>query len=131
MSSPQIFMTDVAYPELTEIEIAFKTVIWTPMIKAGEIWLEGAVPFLALPVIKQLDEFTIEQISDALFNQIIVFIDVNAIKLKNAQMQAKWTTEAEALSLIATEQGADSDAYKKALSDAATDFANWIHTGPK
>lgn len=124
-------MTDSAYAPLTEAENLFKTLIWTPMITAGEMWIEGYVPFLALPVIKQLDEFAIKEITDAMFNQLVLFIDVAAIKLVNIELQSKWTTASESLALISQEQGVNSDAYKHALSTAETDFANWVRTGPK
>lgn len=100
------------------------------MIRAGEIWIEGAVPFLALPVIKQLDEAAINAITDAIFSQVILFIDVNAIRFINPILQSKWTGASESLALIAQEQGEESDAYKQALSVASSDFSRWIHTGP-
>lgn len=123
-------MTTSAFPVLTDIENAFKTVVWEPMVLAGEVWIEGAVPFLNLPVIKQLDEAAIQGITDAVFYQIITFIDVTAIKFVKAELQNKWSTASESLALIAQEQGATSDAYKQALAVATTDFAQWIHTGP-
>lgn len=122
-------MTDSAYPLLTQIEQAFKSVIWDPMIKLGEVWVEGQVPFLALPIIKQLDEFVIQEITDSIFNHFILFVDVSAIRLINPVLQSKWSTVAESLALIAEEQGETSDAYKQALALAATDFAKWVHTG--
>lgn len=123
-------MTDSAYPVLTEIEQAFKTIVWNPLITTGEAWIEGQVPFLALPVIKQLDEFAIQEITDAIFNQVIIFIDVTAIRLVNPVLQGKWAVASESLALISQEQGVNSDAYKQALATAAADFAKWVHTGP-
>lgn len=99
------------------------------MIQAGEKWLEVEVPFLDLPVIKQLDEATLNAVLDALFNQIVLMIDVTAIKFVNQELQTKWSAASEALGLIAQEQGPTSDAYKQALSVAAADFSNWVHTG--
>lgn len=101
------------------------------MIQAGEVWIEGAVPLLTLPVIKQMDEEVIHLVTDAIFNHIVTLIDVTAIRLVNPILQSRWETASESLSLIALEQGADSDAYKKALADSATAFARWVHTGPE
>lgn len=123
-------MTTSAYPVLTEFENAFKTLVWTPLIKTGEAALEGAVPFLGFPIIKQLDEAVLNAVADALFYQLITFIDVTAIRLVNTELQSKWALASESLALIAKEQGANSDAYKNALSVAAADFASWVHTGP-
>jgi Flp pilus assembly pilin Flp len=98
-------MTTSAFRPLTEAENIFKQVIWTPMIMAGEVWIEGAVPFLDLPVIKQLDEATISALTDAIYNQLVTLVDVTAIKLVSTDLQNKWTSASEALALIAQEQG--------------------------
>lgn len=123
-------MTTSAYKPLTQVENAFKQIVWTPMVKAGEVWIEGAAPFLALPVVKELDEMAISALTNALFDWLTTLIDIDAIKLVNAEMQARWEQASESLSIIAEEQGVTSDAYKKALQDAAADFAHWVHTGP-
>lgn len=126
-------MTTSAYPALTAAENAFKTIIWTPLIKTGELALDGVqagIPLIDLSVFEDLEDDAINAITDAIFNQIVLFMDVTAIKIKNAQLQSKWTTASESLALIAQEQGSTSDAYKQALSQAATDFGNWVHTGP-
>jgi hypothetical protein len=123
-------MGTVVSQPLSDAEQVFKSLIWDPMIKAGEIWFEGAVPFLDLPVIKQIDEFALQELTDALFNQLVIFVDVTDIRLMNPVLQSKWSSASEALTLIGKEQGVGSDAYKQALSTAATDFANWVHTGP-
>jgi len=125
-------MTTSAYPTLTQAEIAFKEVVLIPLIKAGELWLDGMqapIPVLNFPALEGLEDVAIEAIFDQIFSRIILFIDVTAIRLKNAQLQSKWESSSEVLSLIAQEQGASSDAYKKALSQAASDFAAFVHTG--
>lgn len=123
-------MTTSAYRPLTQVEQVFKQLIWTPMIKAGEVWIEGAVPFLALPVVKTLDEMAIEALTDAIFNQVVMLIDVTAIKLINVELQSKWASVSQTLAIIAQEQGVTSDVYQKALKEAADDFTAWVHTGP-
>lgn len=100
------------------------------MITAGEMWLETQIPFLALPVIKQLDEATINAITDALFEQIILFIDLATLKLTKNVLQNKWALATGELSSIAKQKGVESDDYKKALKIAADDFAKLVHTGP-
>jgi hypothetical protein len=126
-------MTTSAYRPLTDAENAFKIIVWTPLIKMGEVALAGveaSIPVLDLPVFQDLEDDAINAITDALFNQIVLFIDVTAIKLVNAELQTKWATASEALALIAQEQGANSSAYQTALQAAASDFAAFVHTGP-
>jgi hypothetical protein len=126
-------MTTIAYAPLTTAETVFKTLIWTPLVVTGEVALDGlqaGLPVLDLGIFQGLEDDAIQAITDAIFNQLVLFIDVTAIKLVNAELQNKWAVASESLALIAQEQGVDSDAYKNALSTAATDFASWIHTGP-
>lgn len=126
-------MTTVAYAPLTQAEQVFKTLIWDPMIKAGEVWIAGAeatLPILDLPVIQGLEDDVLGIITDAIFSKLVLFIDITTIKLVNAELQSKWSTASESLAIIAQEQGATSDAYKKALAESAADFAAWVHTGP-
>ena len=88
------------------------------MIRAGETYIEGYVPFLALPVIKQLDEAAIGAITDALFNQLVLFVDVTAIQLINSAHQSAYDQASEQLVIIAQEKGLDSDDFKKAQATA-------------
>lgn len=111
-------MTTVAFRPLSEAEQIFKSVIWDPMLLAGEIWLEATVPFLDLPVIKQIDESLIGDLTDAVFNYIVLIVDVEAIKLVNAARQSAYDTASLKLKVIAQNEGVNSDAYAKAR-DAA------------
>ncbi len=123
-------MTTSAFPILTDVENAFKMIVWTPLVKSGEVWIEGQAPFLALPVIRNMEEGLVNLLTDALFNWLVTQIDVAAIVLVNAERQAKWSSANEKLAIIAADSGVDSDAYKKALADAAADFALMVHRGP-
>ncbi len=123
-------MTTIAFRPLTAVENAFKLIVWTPLVKSGEIWIEGQAPFLALPVVRNLEEGLVNLLTDAIFNWLITQLDVAAIVLVNAERQAKWSSANEKLAIIAVDSGVDSDAYKKALTDAAADFALMVHRGP-
>ena len=124
-------MTDTSSNKaLTQAEHAFKTIVWDPLIIAGETWLEASVPLLEVPILKGAAELAIKELTDALYKQIVLFIDVAEIKLKQAALQSKWELMAESLGIIADEQGDNSDAYKTALAKAADEFSQFIHTGP-
>lgn len=122
-------MGTVAYRQLTAAETIFKNLIWTPMIMAGEVWIEGAVPFLALPVIKQIDEEAIKLLTDAIFNQFVLVTDITAIKLVNAVHQSAYNNAQEKLAVIADEQGVNSDAFKKEQDVALAALAKFSHIG--
>lgn len=111
-------MTNVAYKPLSAAERIFKDLIWTPGVLAGELAIEGAVPFFALPVIKNIEEGVVNALSDWFFNQFILLIDVTAIRLVNAAHQAAYDSASLQLKVIAYDNGIDSDEFKKAR-DAA------------
>lgn len=97
------------------------------MITAGENWLEVEVPFLELPVIKQLDEAVINEITDALFNYVILVIDVTAIKLVNTIHQSAYDTASLKLRVIAQNEGINSDAYKQAREAELAAQSTWTN----
>lgn len=111
-------MTEVAFKPLSAVEKVVYDILWTPMLKAGELWIEGAVPFLALPIVKQVDEAVLKLLTDALFHQLVLFIDVQAIRLVNAEHQKLYDSASLKLKIVLLESGADSDAYLQAR-DAA------------
>lgn len=126
-------MTTSANSTLTAVEQAFKAIVWDPMVKAGEIWIAGAeagIPVLDFPIVQGIEDHIIEALTDYCFQQLVLFVDVTYIKLKNESMQSSWAGAAESLSIIAQEKGLGSDEWKKALATAASDFSQWVHTGP-
>lgn len=114
-------MGTVAFKPLTTAEQIFKSVIWDPMIKAGEVWLAGAeasVPFLNLPIVQELEDHEIEAVADWAFRNLVLAVDVESIALVSPERQSAYASASEALKLIAMEQGTDSNAFKKAEADA-------------
>jgi hypothetical protein len=126
-------MSTLAFQPLTDVEQAFKTIVWTPLITAGEIYLDtlqAPIPVLDLPFIQDLEKDALNALTDYLFNQFVLFIDVTAIKLVKAEQQNAWANASAQLSIIASQQGVNSDAYKSALATSAADFAKFVHDGP-
>lgn len=122
-------MGTVAYRPLTVAEQVFKDLLWTPGIRAGELALEGAVPFLAFPVINAIEDVVIDAISDYLFNQFITLIDVTAIKLVNAAHQAAFDRASITLKIIAHDKGIDSPEFQKAREDAKLALSQFVRFG--
>lgn len=110
--------TSVSAP-LTQAEHIFKTVIWDPMLKAGETWIEGQVPFLALPVVKQIDEALIQDLTDALYAQIVLMVDIVTLKLIDTRRQSAYDTASLELAVIAQEKGIHSAEFEKTIAAAA------------
>lgn len=122
-------MSDVAFKPLTEAEKLFKELVWNPGVALGEKALEGYVPFFTLPVIRSLEEGTINLISDWLYSQFVLAIDITAIKFVNAEHQAAYEKASLQLKIIAHESGVDSDAFRKATEDAKASLASFVHFG--
>lgn len=123
-------MTTSAFPILTSVEQVFYDLIWTPMFTAGENWLEVEVPLLDLPIVKQLDEAGLKVLSDAIFQQLTLFIDVSAIKLVNAARQNAYDNASLQLKIVAQTNGINSDAYKAQLAStlaAMSKFTDIAH----
>lgn len=126
-------MTTSAYPTLTTVEQAFKTIVWDTLVKTSEVALasvEATIPIIDTTVFQGLEDDAIQAITDAFFSYLVTLIDVASIQLVNASLQSKWQTASESLSIISQEQGVSSSAYQQALAQAASDFASWVHTGP-
>ena len=120
-------MSTSVFQNLTDAEQIFKDLIFMPMIMAGEIWLESSLPALALPVIKQIDEAFIMAFADALFQQIVMLIDITAIKLINGELQTAWDTASFKLRVIAQEHGIKSPEYIAARENAKIEFSKFTN----
>ena len=120
-------MTTTAYPALTEAEQLFYSLCWQPMITAGENWLEIQAPFLELPVIKQLDEGTIQILTDGIYSWLCQVVDIEAIKLVNSARQSAYDSASLQLKVVAAESGVNSDAYQTALAAAIKAQSSWTN----
>lgn len=122
-------MTTSAYAPLTASEQVFKDLIWTPMVLAGETWIEGAVPALAFPILKQLDEAAISAITDWVFNSLMLVIDVAAIRLVNSAHQSAYDTASLQLKIVVQEKGINSNEYIQARQAALTALSQFTRFG--
>lgn len=122
-------MTTSAYKPLTAAEQIFKDLVWDPGIKTGELALEGVVPFFALPVVSTLEEGVINELSDWLYNQFVLLVDVTTIRLVNTILQAAYEDSSIGLAVLAQEKGIDSDEFKTARIQALADLSSFTRFG--
>jgi len=120
-------MSGGTFPVLTEIEQVFYDIVWRPLIVTGETYLEGVAPFLALPVVKQLDESVINGLTDALYHQLVLLVDISAVQLIDPIRQAAYEKASEQLVIVATEKGVNSSDYQQAKAQALADFSQFVH----
>jgi len=111
-------MTTSVSPTLTQAEQIAYDLFWKPMIDAGKAALFVAVPELNAPILGTIDNAIIDVISNVVFNQLRLFIDVTEIKFVSAAHMKAYTTENLKLALIAKQDGVNSNAYQteKAVS---------------
>jgi hypothetical protein len=122
-------MTTTAYPSLTHAQQVFKDLIWTPMVKAGETYIEGVLPILAVPVIKQLDEALIGAITDWAFRNLMLIMDVQAIKLVNSAHQSAYDSASLQLKIVAIDHGINSNEYLEACTKASAALSRFTRFG--
>ncbi len=115
-------MTTGVTGKLSQAEQDFYQFIYEPAVKIGEGALAAAAPILANPILEGIDNEVINLVADAIFQRIKLLVDVTSIKLIDAKAESKFTSESEALAIMATEQGVESDAYKAARAQALKDF---------
>jgi hypothetical protein len=116
-------MTTSAFKPLTTAEKIFKDLVWDPMLKAGEKWLEGAVPFFSLPVVSSLEESVAQELSDAFYTQMCLLIDISVIKLVDEQHDKAFRDAATKLHLVADQYGPNSEEFQKENENAKSALA--------
>jgi len=122
-------MSDTDFPPLTQAEQLFYDVAWLPLLRAGEVWLEGQVPFLNIPGVKDVDEAVLKAVADYIFDQLRLVLDVTAIKFVDAAHEAAYEKSSVTLKLISMEKGRASPEYEEARKHAEEEFALYLRFG--
>lgn len=122
-------MIDSAYKGLTEVEQIFKSLVWDTALTAGETALIAQVPFLGLPIVRTITHWMVTSVSNWIYSALVLFVDVEAIKLVNAIHQAEYDSASEQLKIIAIDKGINSDDFKKARDDAKVALSRFTNIG--
>jgi len=121
-------MTTSVNPPLTQAEQIFKTLIWDPMIAAGERWLaaeEAPIPVLAL--FDGLEDAAIQAIADWTFGKLVLWVDVTSLQLMNAAHNAAYTAAFVNLIAISEKSGIQSQEYIDAQNAALAALSQFTH----
>ena len=113
-------------PALIEAETLFGELVWTPGIKALQLNAEVELPFLGFPVVRTIFEGVTGLISSQIYKQLILLVDISAIKLVNEAHQKAFDTESLRLKVIAHEKGIDSDEFLKARETAVAALSAFV-----
>ncbi len=119
-------MSNSAIPSLTVAENIFKDLVWDPLLMMGETALFVAVPALDWPILGTIDRAILGEVSDWIFHQIVLIIDVTVIKFVNAEHQAAFDTAQEKLFVVATDYGPTSTQFLEARDAAAKALAQFV-----
>lgn len=107
----------MALPELHEAEELFKGSVWDTLVDFGLSALFAEIPFLGLPVIRDLIKWVIHKFTNTLYTALTEILDLKYVVLKNLGLQKKFTEIALRLKGIAIEHGIDSEEFKNAREE--------------
>ena len=122
-------MTDTATPALDTAERIFKSLIWDNAVSGALVALFTYCPYLAVPPLKQIISGVGRMATDGLFKFLKLFVDVSAIKLKNAVAQHEYDNASVRLMIVAIEKGVDSEEFRKANEADKAALAKFVHFG--
>ena len=120
-------MSESVSRPLTVAEQIFHDIIWNPLIMAGETALFTWAPILNAPVLGDIDKGVISVVSDYLFSQLVLFVDVTAIKFIDPAHQSAYDSASEALKIIAQEKGITSAEFLAAQAAAIKAMQSFVH----
>jgi hypothetical protein len=106
--------TSTGNKTLSLIEQLFYTLVWQPGVTAGVLALDVAVPALNLPVVHQIEDVVLDQLSSWLYAQFVMYIDVTTIKLQNQAHQSAYEQASVNLITVAQANGVNSQEYQDA-----------------
>lgn len=122
-------MTTSAYQGLTTAQTVFKDLVWTPLITVGKTALKTELPFLGLPVISTVFNGIVGLISDWIFNQMALGMDLTAIKLVNSEHQSAYDSASIQLKVVAHDKGVNSPEYAAAKQKAMEALSKFTEFG--
>lgn len=122
-------MSEIAFKPLTAIENIFKSLVWDNVVSTYTAYVFVQVPFLNVPVIRELTAYLIKTVSDGFFSVGRLFTDMTAIKIIEPILLDKYQKESIRLSIIAHNSGIDSEEFKKEKEIEKQNFHNFIHFG--
>jgi len=102
-----------------------ENVIFEATVTAVEKYSEAQLPFLALPIVKQIFEFIVEKLSGLLKEQLENFVAFTIIDMQEASKNAAY--KQSIMSLQIALHGGDADAIAKAKSDFKSTLADLVH----
>lgn len=99
--------------------------MWNPVVTGALTLLFIEVPWLNVPVIRQLTTWIVEAVSDFLFTHLQLVIDVTAIELMNVDHMNAFNAASLKLKVVALDSGVESPEYAQALTDAKAALARF------
>lgn len=107
----------------------FKGLIWDTVVSLLMKWLFSKVPFLAFGPIGAFVGFLLTPVFNELYRILWEVIDIPRIFIRSNSLRIEYEKSAFWLRRIATEQGGDSDEFKKALKEDQKRFFDFVSLG--
>lgn len=112
-------------PTATIANSVLHTLIYDVAVKAAEAEIIQAAPFMAAPVLKQIDELVLGYIAGKIYEKLALGATFVIIDSQTSQEAAAAHTAAAALTTAL--QSGDAGAITKAKADFTKAFGNLIH----
>lgn len=122
-------MTNSANPDLQKFEDIFHDLVWSNLTNVGLGILFYEVPWLALPVIKQVVTFLGTRFSESLYSVTKKTVDIGVIKLLSIEHAKALDKAAVTLRIIAHDKGISSDEFKFAKDNAKIALSKFTRFG--
>jgi hypothetical protein len=117
-------MSGTAYPPLTAIEDAFKSLVWDVGVSAVLTYYLGG--WLSIPVVGTVTKFILTTITDGVFAAVRMVVDIEAVVLVNAQHKAEYQDASIKLAVIAHDKGINSPEFKAERENAKVSLAKFV-----
>lgn len=120
-------MSDSAFKKLTIAEKVFYDLVWSNLITVGLESLYTAAPYLR-PFSFAIS-FIIKNLSDKLYEGLVLVVDLQAIIFVNEVHRAEYNKALIKLRGLAQTKGIDSPEFLEAREDAKSALAHFVRFG--
>lgn len=109
-----------------DLKDLFKSLIWDSLVKVAIEKLIVAAPFLSWGPLAPIFSFIITKITDVLYEQIIKFIDVEAIVFRDKILEQQYNNHYVNLKTVARDYGELSPEFEKAHEESQKYFSDFV-----
>jgi hypothetical protein len=100
-----------------DLDEIFKSLVFDVLVQVALKALFSAIPFLGFGPIGIIVGFVVSLFASKLFDAVKLYIDINAIAVKNTQLNKDFRDAAVKLKIVSMDKGANSQEFKLAREE--------------